>query len=313
MAVQNAINSAVPTVVAKGGTGLTTATTAYSMVCSGTIATGAFQVLDSLGTTGQILTSNGSSSLPMWADNVNTAGYTAQPAVAAASTVNFTATYNNGTAGVGATLTNNTTQAVFSIDSVSPPVNARVLIKDQTNEFENGCYTITDVGSGSTNWVLTRATDYDETTEILPGTLFLVTSGTTNGGTRWYETATVAAIGTDDVLFSQFENEGIVAAWVDFNGTGTVAIRGSGNVASITDNATGDYTMNFTDPTIDANYAMSGACGGDSSSVTNVLNIPATSSSPYEANATTTSVRMATYVASVGFKDMRYVSVVITR
>ena len=47
-------------------------------------------------------------------------------------------------------------------------------------------------------------------------------------------------------------------AWVNFNGTGTVAIRASGNVSSITDNGTGDYTINFTTAMPDANYAVSG-------------------------------------------------------
>ena len=45
-------------------------------------------------------------------------------------------------------------------------------------------------------------------------------------------------------------------AWVNFNGTGTVAIRASGNVSSITDNGTGDYTVNFTNALSDANYAV---------------------------------------------------------
>ena len=44
-------------------------------------------------------------------------------------------------------------------------------------------------------------------------------------------------------------------AWVNFNGTGTVAIRASGNVSSITDNGTGDYTVNFTTAMTDANYS----------------------------------------------------------
>ena len=46
-----------------------------------------------------------------------------------------------------------------------------------------------------------------------------------------------------------------VRAWVNFNGTGTVAIRASGNVSSITDNATGDYTVNFATNMPDVNYA----------------------------------------------------------
>ena len=49
-------------------------------------------------------------------------------------------------------------------------------------------------------------------------------------------------------------------AWVNFNGTGTVAIRASGNVSSITDNGVGDYTINFTTAMPDANYAFSGFC-----------------------------------------------------
>ena len=53
-------------------------------------------------------------------------------------------------------------------------------------------------------------------------------------------------------------------AWVNFNGTGTVAIRESGNVSSITDNGTGDYTLNFTTAMSDANYSAIGT-GGDGS------------------------------------------------
>ena len=49
-------------------------------------------------------------------------------------------------------------------------------------------------------------------------------------------------------------------AWVNFNGTGTVAIRASGNVSSITDNGIGDYTVNFATAMPDANYAVQGMC-----------------------------------------------------
>jgi len=50
-------------------------------------------------------------------------------------------------------------------------------------------------------------------------------------------------------------------AWVNFNGTGTVAIRASGNVSSITDNGAGDYTVNFTEALPDANYAINASAG----------------------------------------------------
>jgi hypothetical protein len=52
-------------------------------------------------------------------------------------------------------------------------------------------------------------------------------------------------------------------AWVNFDGTGTVAIRGSGNVTSITDNGTGTYTVNFTTAMTDANYAVCGSAFGN--------------------------------------------------
>jgi hypothetical protein len=58
-----------------------------------------------------------------------------------------------------------------------------------------------------------------------------------------------------------------VKAWVNFNGTGTVAIRASFNVSSITDNGTGDYTVNFTNALADANYSMSAFCGQGSFSL----------------------------------------------
>ena len=65
-----------------------------------------------------------------------------------------------------------------------------------------------------------------------------------------------------------FKNSGgdvagtLCRAWVNFNGTGTVAIRSSFNVSSITDNGTGDYTVNFTNAMTNANYAITGSSGG---------------------------------------------------
>ena len=73
-------------------------------------------------------------------------------------------------------------------------------------------------------------------------------------------------IATAESTLSQFNASGSAPvyacrAWVNFNGTGTVAIRASGNVSSITDNGVSDYTINFTTAMSDANYAMAGVCG----------------------------------------------------
>ena len=76
-------------------------------------------------------------------------------------------------------------------------------------------------------------------------------------------------------------------AWVNFNGTGTVAIRASGNVSSITDNGTGDYTVNFTTAMPDANYAVSG-------SLSNVTTNTADSRSAQIHSLTASSVRVFT-------------------
>jgi hypothetical protein len=59
--------------------------------------------------------------------------------------------------------------------------------------------------------------------------------------------------------------QGSAKAWVNFNGTGTVAIRASFNVSSITDNGTGDYTINFTTAMQDANYSLVGVTQFDQS------------------------------------------------
>ncbi len=117
---------------------------------------------------------------------------------------NIPATYNNGTSGVGATLTNAGANAVFSVDGITPAINSRVLIIDQTSAFQNGIYTLTTVGDASTPWVLTRATDYDTPAQMRPGDLVPVASGTTQGGSTWLATSTVTTIGTDAISFTQF-------------------------------------------------------------------------------------------------------------
>lgn len=62
-------------------------------------------------------------------------------------------------------------------------------------------------------------------------------------------------------------------AWVNFNGTGTVAMRASGNVTNITDNGTGDYTVNFTNAMSDANYSVVGLSSGSGSAISMFSNI----------------------------------------
>lgn len=66
----------------------------------------------------------------------------------------------------------------------------------------------------------------------------------------------IAANAVTTAKLGSGEASGLAKAWVNFNGTGTVAIRASYNVSSITDNGTGDYTVNFTTAMPDANYSV---------------------------------------------------------
>ncbi len=96
---------------------------------------------------------------------INTAN--APKNVRVVTTQNFsTPVYNNGTDGVGATLTNGDIQAALVIDSITMLVNDRVLVSANTDPIQNGIYIVTDVGSDSTDWILTRATDYDTPTKM---------------------------------------------------------------------------------------------------------------------------------------------------
>lgn len=118
-----------------------------------------------------------------------------------ATTANLNATYNNGSSGIGATLVNAGALAALSIDGVMVSSGDRVLIKDQASTFQNGIYTVTTVGDGSTAWVLTRGVDYDTPQEIDPGDFFTVYDGTDNAKTQWIQTEIISTVGVDAILF----------------------------------------------------------------------------------------------------------------
>jgi len=149
-----------------------------------------------------------SESIKAYVDSVAGGGFTVILTCLIGTTANLTGTYANGVLGVGATLTNNSTQVALTIDGVLTQVADRILVKDQTSQLANGVYTVTTVGDGATDWVLTRATDYDTAAEIIPGTLVPVSSGTVNSGSTWLETATVTTVGTDPIVFSIYSQPG---------------------------------------------------------------------------------------------------------
>lgn len=132
-----------------------------------------------------------------------------QLACLVATTGNLTGyTYNNGTAGVGATLTAGSNGA-FSADGVSPALNDRILVLFQSAQAENGAYTLTQVGSAGTPAILTRATDYNEPSEMQAGDIFSVVSGTLYAATQWMMSqVNPITIGTTAITFSQLTGQG---------------------------------------------------------------------------------------------------------
>lgn len=157
-------------------------------------------------------------------------GLNIQPAVLVATTGNLSATYNNGTGGVGRTLTA-TSNGALTIDGQVPPLNARVLVKDQGLTAQNGIFTVSDQGSISTPYVLTGADDFNEPADMRAGDFVIVNTGTVNARTGWLLTQNVNTVGADPVLFSQFGNDGVtsVTAGTGLTG-GTITSTGTINL-----------------------------------------------------------------------------------
>ena len=143
------------------------------------------------------------------------------------SPINLNATYNNGTAGVGATLTNAGTQAALVIDGVTLSVNDRVLIYQQTTQTQNGIYVVTNVGSGSTNWVLTRSSDantyvINSAAGLSEGSTVFVQEGATGAGeTYTCNTTGVITFGTTNITFAQISSAQIYSAGTGLTLSGT--------------------------------------------------------------------------------------------
>ena len=139
-------------------------------------------------------------------------GLDTKPSCRLGTTVNLAATYSNGTAGVGATLTASSNGAL-SLDGSTPSVADRILVKNQTSASENGIYTVTTVGDGSTAFVLTRATPEDQPAELSGGAFVFVEEGSLNANNGYVFTHTGApTFGTTDLDVAQFSGAGQIIA-----------------------------------------------------------------------------------------------------
>ena len=162
-----------------------------------------------------------------------------------ASLTGGTITYDNGTAGVGATLTLSGSPTKTFTDAgtfdggFTAVATDRILVRAQTNAAHNGVYVVTN------STVLTRADDYNTVPEVEAGDFIFVIAGSTYEASGWVQTSIVTTIGTSPINFTQFSGAGaysantaaglilngtVFSAKVDGNINPTIAFDGSGNL-----------------------------------------------------------------------------------
>ena len=164
-------------------------------------------------------------------------GLSAKEAVYAATTGVLDATYTPLVA--YGSLTSNS-YARLEIDGTEPAINARILVKNQGNEIENGIYQVVQIGGPSETWLLSRTADFNgqgTAGEIRSGDFVFVEDGDTNGGSGWVMTTpNPVVVNSSDIHWTQFSSAGVIQAGFGLTKTGTVL---DVNVAAIIDTSTG--------------------------------------------------------------------------
>ena len=278
--------------VANGGTGATTAGGARTSLSAA--ASGANTDITSVAlTTGTISTAPSASTdivNKSYADSIAT-GINFHAACNYATTAALAAnTYNNGSSGVGATLTA-VAVGTLTIDGytfVVGDVGKRILVKNEVTDANNGVYTLTQAGTVVLPYILTRATDYDTsgtgTNEIDIGDLLLVLSGTVNANTSWVQqTPLPITVGTTSIVFIQFAavqtytaGTGLTLATNQFSitNTGTAGTYGSASqVPVFVTNAQGQVTSVTNTAIAISGSAVTGNISGNAANVTGTVAI----------------------------------------
>lgn len=208
MSTQNASNVAI-TGGSVAGTTITGGTINNTPIGAGTAAAGTFtNVAMSTGTISTAPVNNTDIVNKEYADAIASGinfHESCRLATAAALPAN---TYNNGTSGVGATLTANANGAL-SVDGVAVAAGNRILVKNEATQANNGVYVVTQTGSAGAPYILTRATDFDTAgtgvDKIDAGDFFLITAGVTQANTSWVQqTPLPITVGTTAIVFAQF-------------------------------------------------------------------------------------------------------------
>jgi hypothetical protein len=289
MSTQNASAVAITGGTASG-VAITGSTINSTTIGAGTAAAGTFTSVAM--TTGTITTApvNGTDIVNKQYADAIASGIHFHEAVELATTAALPAnTYNNGTSGVGATLTANANGAL-SVDSTLTVVTNRILVKNEVTQANNGVYVVTQVGSAGTPYILTRATDFDTAgtgvDQIDEGDFFLVTSGTANANTAWVQqTAPPIIVGTTAIVFQQFSapisytagtglNESPAYTFNIANTGVTAATYGSASqVPVFAVNAQGQLTLVTNTSIAIASGAVSGLAASATTDTTNAANI----------------------------------------
>jgi len=201
-----------------------------------------------------------------------------------ASITGGTVTYNNGTAGVGATLT--LSAALTVLDGYTLLNGDRVLVKNESAQANNGIYTWATGGT-----VLTRATDFDTAAEMASGDFTFVANGTLYANTGWVQTDPVTTVGSSPVNWVQFSGAGTYTAGTGLTLTGTqFSISNTAVTAGSYGSATqvGTFTVNAQGQlTAAANTTVTPAVGSITGLGTGVATFLATPTSANLAAAVT--------------------------
>jgi hypothetical protein len=142
-------------------------------------------------------------------------GLDVKKSMRAATTVNLAGTYSNNVLTASA-------NGALVVDGVTLNLNDRVLVKDQTDQTQNGLYSLTTLGTSTVPWALTRTYAADSSSELTPGTFTFIEEGTTWADTGWVlSTNGTITLGTTAITFVQFSSAGVTQAGTGIVKTGT--------------------------------------------------------------------------------------------
>ena len=291
-----------------GSTGLTPSTASYGAISlGGTLVAANGGTGQSSYTIGDLLYASGTTALSKLADvaigsALISGGVATAPSwgkIGLTTHVSGTLPVANG--GTGTTTAFTAGSVVFAgASGVYSQDNSNLFWDDSNNRL--GVGTATPVSSIETNGTITAptlaATNLKHASSASNNIVLDNSGNTAVGGTLSFN----SGYGSAATAYG-------CRAWVNFNGTGAVAIRASGNVTSITDNGTGDYTVNIATALTDANYSAVGSCGSGAAG-----NDDYNLTTNYNAAPTTSAVRIGSQRANSGVAtDAAYISLSIFR